>query len=118
MASSRPVIDTAPVRPMMTSEGSLRPSSAAFILPTPSSSEISCVFACPKACGSNVSSIVRPPAPAPSNSCPARDPPHLFAELRQRDQCNVGIAQYRQRGHRTTEHADFEAEVFGDADRG
>ena len=40
------VIDDAPVRPMMTSEGSLRPSSAAFILPTPSSSEISCVFAC------------------------------------------------------------------------
>ena len=36
------------MRPMMTSEGSLRPSSAAFILPTPSSSEISCVFGCAK----------------------------------------------------------------------
>src|SRR5205814_1815329 len=51
MASSSEVIEAAPVRPMMTSEGSLRPSSAAFILPTPSSNEISCAFVSPKAPG-------------------------------------------------------------------
>ena len=60
------------MRATITSEGSPRPSSAPFILPTPSSSEISCGLVSPKACGSRVSSMVRPPAPAASSSCTVR----------------------------------------------
>ena len=49
VAHKQPPDDTeaAEVRPMITSDGSLRASSAALILPTPSSSEINCVFVCP-----------------------------------------------------------------------
>jgi hypothetical protein len=97
-------------------------------------------LACPKACGSSVSSIVSPAAPRfkflhgaadiervaiamigidqHRQRRSARHPPHLFGKLRQRDQGNVGIPQHRERSHRAAEHADLEAEILGNADRG
>ena len=71
--SPRPSDDPrVPVRPKITSEGSMRPSSAAFILPTPYCSEINCGSLTPNACGSSVSSMERPAAPAASSSCTVR----------------------------------------------
>ena len=46
----------------------------------------------------------------------ARHPPHLLGEFGQRDQGSVGIAEHRERSHRSPEHADLETEILGNTD--
>src|SRR5471032_3036040 len=137
MASSRPVIWTALVRPAIDNSGSWRPARAAFILPMPWAIEMSRGLVVPKGLGRSVSSMLMPAMPAVSSSSTVRftesalpavvgidhqrqvtgavDAIGLVRELAQGEHDQVGGAQHHHRGNGAREHAEFEADVLGDA---
>ena len=125
---------------MITSDLSSRAASAARILPTPSSIDISVGFFSPNARGNRVSSIMSAGDAGgfqflhrahhvqrvavsmigidhQRQLAGAVDAIGLRGEFGQRQQDQVGIAQHGEGTDRTGEHADLEAEFLGDARR-
>ena len=138
MPSASPVIDGELVRPMMVSALSSRAASAARILPTPSSSEITARLLLAECARQhrvldhqrgNAGGFqflhrahhVQRVAVAvvgidhQRQLAGAVDAIGLGGEFRQRQHDQVGRAQHRERGDGPGEHADLEAEVLGDA---